>query len=187
MMLVDKADEAIRDGIWSEESRDQEMEKDPVLKNTLCDAYTAGVNAYIDELTTANLPLEYKLLGYQPEKWNNLKTALFLKYMSLDLSGSENDFEFSNARAVFDAVAFDKLYPITQDSLDPIVPKGTIFDTPAVRVHIPAMADSLYNASTTSIARTKPNRDNGSNNWAVSGIKNFKSGRPILCNDPTSV
>lgn len=161
-----------------------EMEKDPATKNT-CDAYTAGVNAYIDELTTANLPLEYKLLGYKPEKWNNLKTALFLKYMSLDLSGSENDFEFSNARAVFDAVAFDKIYPITQDSLDPIVPKGTVFDTPAVKVHIPAMADSLYNASTTSvaIARVKPDRDNGSNNWAVSGMKT-KSGRPILCNDP---
>ena len=161
-----------------------EMEKDPATKNT-CDAYTAGVNAYIDELTTANLPLEYKLLGYKPEKWNNLKTALFLKYMSLDLSGSENDFEFSNARAVFDAVAFDKIYPITQDSLDPIVPKGTVFDTPAVKVRIPAMADSLYNASTTSvaIARVKPDRDNGSNNWAVSGMKT-KSGRPILCNDP---
>ena len=29
----------------------------------------------------------------------------------------------------------------------------------------------------------KPNKDNGSNNWAVAGSKT-KSGRPILCNDP---
>ncbi|MEI9956596.1 MAG: penicillin acylase family protein [Ferruginibacter sp.] len=29
----------------------------------------------------------------------------------------------------------------------------------------------------------KPDRENGSNNWAVSG-KKTKSGAPILCNDP---
>ena len=29
----------------------------------------------------------------------------------------------------------------------------------------------------------KPNKNNGSNNWAVAGSKT-KSGRPILCNDP---
>ncbi len=31
--------------------------------------------------------------------------------------------------------------------------------------------------------QVKPDKDNGSNNWAVSGIKT-KSGSPILCNDP---
>ncbi|MEI2750384.1 MAG: penicillin acylase family protein [Ferruginibacter sp.] len=52
-----------------------EMEKDPEIK-AACDAYTAGVNAYIGSLTKSTLPLEYKLLGYEPEKWSNLKTAL---------------------------------------------------------------------------------------------------------------
>ena len=64
----------------------KEIEKDPESKSA-CDAYTAGVNAYIENLKESELPLEYKLLDYKPEKWNNLKIALFLKYMSHDLAG----------------------------------------------------------------------------------------------------
>jgi len=66
----------------------EETEKDPVSK-AVCDAYTAGVNAYIANMKESELPLEYKLLDYKPEKWENLKTMLFLKFMSLDLAGPE--------------------------------------------------------------------------------------------------
>lgn len=161
-----------------------EAEKDPVTRE-IGDAYTSGVNAYIHELTAAQLPVEYKLLGYTPEPWTNLKTCLFLKYMSLDLAGPENDFEMTNARSVLPKDLFDLVYPITQDSLDPVIPKGTLFDTPAVKVKIPALADSLYfdAKQTAPIERIKPDKDNGSNNWAVAGSKT-QSGRPILCNDP---
>lgn len=161
-----------------------EMEKEPNTK-TACDSYTAGVNAYLDQLSSAQLPLEYKLLGYKPEKWSNLKTALFLKYMSLDLAGPENDFEFTNAKSVFSKEDLEKLYPVTQDSLDPIVSRGTLFDTAAIKVKTPTVADSLYFKwkETVSITQYKPDRDNGSNNWAVSGSKT-QSGKPILCNDP---
>ncbi len=60
------------------------------------DSYTAGVNAYISNLKESDLPIEYKLLGYKPELWTNLKTALFLKYMSLELAGYETDFEYTS-------------------------------------------------------------------------------------------
>ncbi len=53
-----------------------EAEKDPVSK-VEADAYTAGVNAYISALKESELPVEYKLLGYKPELWTNLKTAFF--------------------------------------------------------------------------------------------------------------
>lgn len=161
-----------------------EMEAEPKTKIT-CDAYTAGVNAYIHSLSSASLPLEYKLLGYQPEEWTNLKTALFLKYMSYDLSGSENDFEFTNVKSVFDQHAFELLFPITRDSLDPIVAKGTPFDSAKVKVLMPVTADSLYFQWKPVVPETvsKPDQDNGSNNWAVAGTKTA-SGRPILCNDP---
>ena len=150
---------------------------------TINDAYTAGVNAYIDAIKESELPLEYKLLDYVPEKWSNLKTALFLKYMSKDLAGGENDFEYTNAKSIFSAEDFEKLYPLAPDSLVPIIP--TPFTDTAVAVTIPATADSLYFAKKDSIniKETKPDPDNGSNNWAVSG-KKTKSGYPILCNDP---
>src|SRR5215467_6510751 len=86
--------------VYAAEKAVQEMEKNPITK-AQCDAYTSGVNTYIESLRESELPVEYKLLNYKPERWSNLKTALFLKYMSLDLAGYENDFEYSNARTVF--------------------------------------------------------------------------------------
>ncbi len=170
--------------VFAAERSLKEVEKDPATLAE-CDNYTAGVNAYIESLKESSLPLEYKLLGYAPEKWTNLKTALFLKYMSLDLAGSENDFEYTNAKSIFTSADFDKIYPVIMDSLDPIVPKGTVYSKPGIELKIPATADSLYfnEKDSVSIKEQKPDPDNGSNNWAISGSKT-KSGYPILCNDP---
>ncbi|HLK28076.1 MAG TPA: penicillin acylase family protein [Puia sp.] len=170
--------------VYAAEKAVIEVEKDPVTK-AQCDAYTAGVNEYISNMKESELPVEYKLLNYKPEKWSNLKTALFLKYMSYELAGYENDFENTNAKAVFGLKDFDLIYPLSQDSLDPIIPKGTIFEKPKLEVKIPAIADSVYfsNKDSADILHDKPNKENGSNNWAVSG-KKTKSGKPILCNDP---
>lgn len=170
--------------VYAAENSLKAIEKDPETL-AACNSYTAGVNAYIESLTESTLPVEYKLLGYHPEKWTNLKSALFLKYMALELAGFENDFEMTNAKSVFSSADFDKIYPIVMDSLDPIVPKGTVFSPPAIEVKIPATADSLYfdNKDSTTISEQKPDKENGSNNWAVSGQKT-KSGYPILCNDP---
>ncbi|MBA4167347.1 MAG: penicillin acylase family protein, partial [Chitinophagaceae bacterium] len=161
-----------------------EMEKDEDTKKEI-DAYTDGVNNYISSLTESSLPLEYRLLNYHPEKWTNLKTSLFLKYMSYDLTGSENDIEYTNAKSFFSEEDFNKLYPAFQDSLDPIVPKGTVFSAPEVHPVAPADADTAYFnwKGVSSLQPAKTDKDNGSNNWAISGAKT-KSGRPILCNDP---
>jgi penicillin amidase len=170
--------------VYAAENSLKEMEKDPATK-VQCDNYTSGVNAYIESLTESSLPLEYKLIGYKPEKWSNLKTALFLKYMSYDLAGFDEDFEMTNAKSYFSPSDFALLYPANQDSLDPIIPKGTIYPAPAIISKPPADVDSIYfgNKDVVNINETKPDRENGSNNWAVSG-KRTKSGAPILCNDP---
>jgi penicillin G amidase len=161
------------------------MERDPGTK-TIMDAYTAGVNTYINNLSESDLPLEYRLLNYRPEKWTNFKSALFLKYMSYDLTGSEDDIEYTNARSVMNESDFDLAYPFAQDSLDPIVPRGTKYPVASVHPHMPVSADSLYfkwNDISGIMPLEKPNPNNGSNNWAVSGSKT-QSGRPILCSDP---
>jgi penicillin amidase len=170
--------------VFAAENSLKEVEKDSATL-TQCNNYTAGVNAYIESLNESSLPLEYKLLGNYPEKWTNLKTALFLKYMSLDLAGGENDFELTNAKSVFSSADFDKIYPVIMDSLEPIIPKGTVFPKPGIELKIPSTADSLYfdKKDSTTIAEQKPDPNNGSNNWAISG-KKTKTGYPILCNDP---
>ena len=62
---------------------------------------------------------------------------------------------------------------------------SSIFAPQKVFPKAPANVDSVYlNNHDLAVSETsKPDRDNGSNNWAVSGSKT-KSGAPILCNDP---
>lgn len=149
-------------------------------------AYTNGVNAYIESLKPNQIPLEYKLLDYRPEKWTELKTQLLLKYMAYDLAGGDHDFEMTNAKSIFSPADFEKLYPATQDSLDPIVPKGTPFQPASLHPAMPLDKDSVYYNFTDTTADLQilhPDKNNGSNNWAVAGSKT-KTGAPILCNDP---
>jgi penicillin amidase len=171
--------------VYAAENMLKEMETDP-LTQSLCNAYTAGVNGYIDQLSEADLPIEYKLLGYQPEHWSNLKIALFVKAMSKDLSAKTDDLENTLALSVFSDEQIKFLFPDIEKALDPIIPSGTLFAPASVAPVKPINADSVYlrkQDSTLALLINKPHPDNGSNNWAVSGTKT-KSGAPLLCNDP---
>jgi penicillin G amidase len=172
--------------VYAAENALKEMEKDPVSKS-LFDAYTNGVNAYISSLKESAIPVEYKLLNIKPEKWTNLRTALLLKMMAKMLSsGTESDLANTNAKSIFLPDELKMLYPQVHDSLMPIVPKGTAFDKPGILPVRPASADSLYlGKKDTVLAQeiSKPDINNGSNNWVVAGSKT-QSGAPILCNDP---
>jgi penicillin amidase len=171
--------------LYSAEQSLKLLEANEVTKGEL-DAYTNGVNAYIEKLSSADYPLEYKLLDYKPEKWTNLKTELFYKYMSYELAGFDSDFEMTNAKSLFSGTDIEKLYPISPDSLDPVVTKGTPFAHASLTPQKPANADSVYlhfKNDPGSANINQPDKNNGSNNWAVAGSKT-KSGAPILCNDP---
>jgi penicillin amidase len=167
-------------------------ETNPVMKATV-DAYTAGVNAYLKQLSSEDLPFEYKLMNYQPEEWTPKKTYLFLMFMSYDLTGrsATADLQLTNTRDYLGFDLFDKLYTNQQDSLDPIIPKGTEFATASIHPVAPTNVDFAYlhkkdssaMVSNVSEAPQAPDKNNGSNNWAVAGSKT-KSGRPILCSDP---
>ncbi|MEW8976943.1 MAG: penicillin acylase family protein [Symbiobacterium sp.] len=55
----------------------------------LLEAYAAGVNAFIAEATAQNrLPVEFTLLGYKPEPWTPVDSALIGKLMAYDLGGN---------------------------------------------------------------------------------------------------
>jgi penicillin amidase len=163
----------------------RETEADSTTKNAF-DQYTAGVNHFIENLSDRDLPLEYKLLGYHPEKWTNLKVALFVKQMAKTLASNENDLALSFAKNFFNEAQLKILFPQIPDSLDPVISAGTVFQTATVTPLKPADADSAYINNYNIIPLNeldKPNPANGSNNWAVSGSRT-KSGKPILANDP---
>ncbi|MEI9945238.1 MAG: penicillin acylase family protein [Chitinophagaceae bacterium] len=164
----------------------KEVEKDPVTK-VMFDAYTNGVNAYINTLTEGSTPLEYKLMDFKPEKWTNLRTALLLKMMAQMLSsGTESDIDYTNTKAIFTEDEMKVIYPQVLDSLVPIIPKGTVFDSAGIVPVKPVTADSLYFSRQIAMVKNewdKQDENNGSNNWVVAGSKT-QSGVPILCNDP---
>src|SRR5690606_16541316 len=148
--------------VWGAEKALIELEKDPKTKSS-CDAYSAGVNAYIKTLTKNNLPFEYKLLGYEPEEWSNLKIALFLKQMSKTLSGNDNDLENTATKNGFSFKELMSLDPQVPDSLQPIVPKGTLFAAAGITPVKPATADSLYFEEMDSLQLTQVSKPDPNN------------------------
>lgn len=162
----------------------KEIEKDPLSKKIL-EHFTAGVNAYINQLKPANLPIEYKLLGYEPEPWTPLKCALLIKYMAKDLTYYDTDVENTNTLQLFGADIYNKLFPeFPSPVTDPIIPLTTKWnfksvDSFSLQQKNKLRADLYINPFKEFYA----NPNYGSNNWAVSGSKT-KSGKPILCGDP---
>lgn len=162
----------------------KETEKNPISKRVV-DNFTAGVNAYIAQLDASEIPVEYKLIGYKPEKWTPLKCALLMKYMAKDLTYYDTDIENTNALRLFGEEAYKKMYPdFPPPNIDPIIPVGTKYNFKATdtfsRQQDNIFADVLYKNPHKDFY-SNPNY--GSNNWSVNGTKT-KSGKPILCGDP---
>ena len=147
----------------------------------LAQAYADGVNSYINQLDPKDYPVEYKLLDYAPEEWTTKKTALLLMYMTKMLAGGDDDMENTNALRLFGKERYDLLFPDFFDVTDPIIPKETDWSF----IDVPQTPTPENEIILDSISETieKPNPDNGSNNWAVSGERSY-SGHPILANDP---
>jgi penicillin amidase len=156
------------------------MEMDPLVKNVV-HRYTDGVNQYIKTLAYEDLPLEYKLLDYQPEAWTPIKCALLLKSMAQSLNMSDKDMEMTNALTLFGKEVVDVLYPDNENVGDPIV------DNPGGWKFKPIKLDTVPMAVPPQLVQVKKlpgqNPNTGSNNWAVAGSKTA-TGSPMLCSDP---
>lgn len=146
---------------------------------SLLEAYSNGVNYYINNLHYKDFPIEYKLMNFSPEPWSPYRSSLFHKAMAEILCGRDQDVEMSNAKMLF-SKDFKNLYPEIDALTDPVIPKGTSWDFTAYKdssklttignVLIPIPIDSTPSGL-------------GSNNWAINSIKSA-TGNPILCNDP---
>ncbi|PZX51898.1 penicillin acylase family protein [Algoriphagus chordae] len=155
-------------------------ENDPDSYQNL-EAYADGVNQYIDQLSDAKLPVEYKILNYRPEHWTAFKSILLLKYMT-DMLVGDRDLEYSNLRKILGDVMLDKLYPEFPTGVDPIIEAGHKWGFKPLDVTRP---DSINYPDDQLVIEPlpQPEEGTGSNNWAVAGSKT-KSGNPILANDP---
>lgn len=148
-------------------------------------AYSAGVNTYIKQLRYKNLPVEYKIIGYQPEEWSPYKTILMMMNMRNVLNGGSDDFRMSNALSKYGMEVMKDLFPNYPSNESPIIPVGTKWNFTPVPVPAPPTQISAPMSVSESVAFDIPQHspEIGSNNWAVGGEKSA-TGLPILANDP---
>ncbi|NBC66836.1 MAG: penicillin acylase family protein [Bacteroidetes bacterium] len=156
------------------------IKKDEQMWATL-NAYSDGVNAYIEGLSPAKYSLEYKILNIAPEEWKPLKTALLLKNMTRTLAAGNSDNQTSNTQKYFGKQFIEKWFTTKPELNDPIIPPTREWDFQA---DIPSAPDSLFVPTlANALSPFEQAEGVGSNNWAVSGEKT-QSGNPILANDP---
>lgn len=178
--------------LWAAENSLKAMEADSTTKKIL-DSYTKGVNLFIRNLKYKDYPLEYKLMGFDPEPWTNLKCALLLKYMADDLTGSVDDIAMSYLHDALSAAELNDLFPESIDGSQPVIPAGTTFTSaskpvpPVPSGYIFAHFDTVKIKDKAPAKKTaalfKEASGIGSNNWAVGGART-DNGAAILCNDP---
>jgi len=131
------------------------------------DAYTAGVNAYLEH-PAAPLPIEFQLLHVTPEPWKPADSLVWGRLMSLQLSSNYRE-EALRAELVsrLKPEVFKDLFPDTTVAGATTLAALTGIDWKRFAGHLPP--------------ELGPNH--ASNEWVVDGTLT-KSGKPLLANDP---
>jgi penicillin amidase len=130
-------------------------------------AYVDGVNAYIKNHRGA-WPLEFVLLGFEPEAWKPADSLVWAKLMGMRLStGWRGDLLRANLIGKVGAEGLRRLFPqVSLDEAEHLTSfDGLRLNELARQVPAALKADSVSNA------------------WVVSGDRT-SSGKPILANDP---
>jgi len=134
------------------------------------EAYAAGINAFLATRGGA-LPLEYILLGGEPEPWRVEDTIGWTKMMAWDLSGN-----------AFDEALRARMAPlVTPEQLAVLWPEYPASELTPKEAAWGELAPLFREIAGAFPARPVPGL--GSNNWVVSGAHS-KSGKPLLANDP---
>lgn len=143
---------------------------------TLIEAYTQGINAFLDD-RRHRLPLEFHLLRFRPQPWQAVDVLVWGKIVALYLCGNWGS-EILNARIVarLGAERARTLLPRYPDEQPITVPRDSSYRPDSG-------ASALQAASAAAHFLPHPGAGQGSNAWAVSGARST-TGKPLLANDP---
>jgi len=147
------------------------------------DAYTRGVNAYLQQLNPADWPIEFKLLDYAPEEWSPWHSAVVIKSMAQTLCMRHDDVEASNSLSLLGAEEFQFLFPERNPRQSPVIPEEVEWMFEPLSLPSPAGVPETDLLSYDHELAPMPSPLLGSNNWALAGSKTA-SGAPMLANDP---
>jgi penicillin G amidase len=157
------------------------IESDPWSNETV-QAYSKGVNAWINQLTQATLPVEYKLLDYRPEPWTASKTAIFYMNMNQTLTSGTSALPMTYVLELLGEGATNLFYPTYPAGRnEPIISENTPWRFSATRRTPPE--STFIPTFVTDTSLPKLEEGVGSNNWAISGQKTA-SGAAMMATDP---
>ena len=183
---------------------------DPDIQEALNGLYAevAGANAYINSLTSATMPIEFKILGYTPKPWTPVDCLLNAKTIAWGLAGGLMDFDRLNFRQTLDNdTMYNDLLPDVMPNTIPIILEQynlSLAEYPLGPGKVPLSAIPEQSSSNTlaemaiipqeklenmirlinDVAKPFGNLEFvGSNNWAVNGSKS-STGMPIVAGDP---
>ncbi|HEU5218996.1 MAG TPA: penicillin acylase family protein, partial [Gemmatimonadales bacterium] len=180
---------------WGAERLAESEDSSSLLSRAVL-AYAEGVNAWIDGMRPADLPLEYRLLGARPARWEPVSTYYFFSQMALTLAYDEATIERLRVRALVGAAATEALFPLNSPIQEPIQPNGQ--GAPRYDFVRPLPPPGPPDSAAWSAAEERaavelalgltPRRRGdgdaiGSNNWAVSPARTA-AGYPLLSGDP---
>ena len=133
-------------------------------------AYTSGINTFMEE-SRSNLPIEFDLLGYEPDEWTSLDSVAIWQEFRWYLTGRLPIIAIPELakRVLGEGPLFD-LFLTGEAEDESIVPKGSY---PSVRMGEVPVGEVIGD----------PGEGLGSNNWVVSGGKS-KTGVPMVASDP---
>ena len=158
-------------------------------------AYADGVNAYIAAMPAAELPLEFRLLGKRPPRWEPLHSYLLQGRMGWTLANIANERRRTGAAAQVGLAAANALFPDDSPIVEPIQPNGQStprFETsPLPPPGAPDSASQVLGAAMNAwldsalLARAEDEDApwRASNNWAVMP-KRSATGNALLAGDP---
>jgi penicillin amidase len=166
----------------------------------IINAYTQGVNAYIEEIlaTPDQLPIEFKILNIVPEKWTS--DVVISRHQGL-LGNIEDELEIGQAVTKLGVEKVNDLYwfhPKDPDlKMDPAINQELLFDDilelykayrkPVKFKKSDVLPEYRNSNNENPIASVFEEKDAafsiGSNNWVVSGAL-MEDGNTYMANDP---
>ncbi|HEV3277545.1 MAG TPA: penicillin acylase family protein [Terriglobia bacterium] len=161
---------------------------------SMLSAYARGVNAFID--THRNrLPVEFTMLGYQPQPWREADSMAVGLNMAKMLNTSwQADLEREQLRGRLGPELYADLFPqnspLEHPVAEPVAGPARAVPPEAAQAPDPAPQPALAGGGLDPVLDALESESNdgdtsglGSNNWVVSGA-HTASGKPLLSNDP---
>ena len=140
----------------------------------MLEAYAKGVNAFLE--STDTLPMEYGVVGGQPEPWQPWDCLAVFKVRHILMGVFESKLWRARLVNALGAERAARLFPGYQPGQLVIVPPGATYDGPVAD----ALEELRQGAEAVNWLRET---DAGSNNWVLAGSRTA-SGKPLLAGDP---